>query len=341
MTRPIRLLFLNAYLLWVLRLPGGIQLGGKPGLAARAREIGAMLARDYDIAALCEVFNRAELDAILSGWSSPPDHVLGPGKHRLPVFGKPSGLVTLADGLRIMRTDRYAFRTRGSRLRDTDALSDKGVLLAEIDVGAGDGRLEVYSTHLIMGNDLWRRPGTLHRANSRVRFEQVDELLDFVERTHDPANVALVVGDFNIPAHDPLEPEHPTSDYVRLRTRFDADGFDDLWRLHGEGPGYTYGLDHVGDRLCRDDPERPGFCVEPVDEIDHHKPLRIDYAFLQRPRPRHEVRVTVQSFRRRSFPRPAGAEHHEQLGFLSDHLGLHLDLAVEAVRATERRPVDG
>lgn len=328
--QSLRFLFLNTYLLWALRLFGGLEIGGKPGLTARAREIGMMLAGNYDVAALCEVFNRAELEAILGGWSSPPDHVLGPPEHRFPLFGKPSGLVTIADGLPIMRTDRYAFRERGSVLRDTDALSGKGVLLAEIDVGAGGGRLEVYSTHLIMGNDLWRRPGSLHHANARVRFEQVDELLDFVERTHDPANVALVVGDFNIPARDPLEPEHPTSDYVRLRTRFDADGFDDLWRLHGDGPGYTYGLDHVGELICGDDPARPGFCAEPAEEIDHDKPLRLDYVFLQRPTDRHELRVEVESFRRRSFPRPAEAEHHDQLGFLSDHLGLHLDLRVEA-----------
>jgi endonuclease/exonuclease/phosphatase family metal-dependent hydrolase len=328
--RPVRFLFYNTYLLWVLRLPGGVEVGAKPGVAARACELGQTLPGQYDVMALCEVFNRRELEAILDGWTSRPEVALGPHRRGLPVLGKPSGLATIADGYRIMRTDRHVYRERGQVWRDTDALSSKGVLLTEVDLGVGPGRLEVYSTHLIMGNDVVRRPGSLHRANDRVRFDQVDELLDFVERTHDSANTALVVGDFNIPAYDPLEPTSPSSDYERLRTRFDADGFDDLWRNHGDGPGFTYGLDHVGDAICVPDPDAPEFCAEPAGPQTNHKPLRLDYAFLLRPDDRQRIAVDVMAFRRRSFPRLPGTEGYEDLAFLSDHLGLHLELGATA-----------
>jgi endonuclease/exonuclease/phosphatase family metal-dependent hydrolase len=328
--QPLRFLFYNTYLLWVLRLPGGVELGSKPGVRARANELGQTLPGQYDVMALCEVFNQPELEAILDGWSSRPDVATGPGRRGVPLLGKPSGLVTISDGYRIVRTDRHVYRERGKIWRDTDAFSSKGALLTEVDLGVGPGRLEVYSTHLIMGNDLVRRPGTLHRANDRVRFEQVDELLDFIERTHDSANAAIVVGDFNIPAYDPLEPESPTSDYERLRTRFDADGFDDLWRVHGEGPGFTYGLDHVGDAICAADPDEPDLCAEPAGPQSSNKPLRLDYAFLLRPDPRQRVALKVVTMRRRSFPRQPGTESYDELPFLSDHLGLHIELEVDA-----------
>jgi endonuclease/exonuclease/phosphatase family metal-dependent hydrolase len=325
----VRVLFLNTYLLWVLRLPGGVDVGGKPAVRERASEIGRMLAGGYDVAALCEVFSRTEREAILSGWSSSPEVAVGPVDRRRPPFRKSSGLVTISDGYRIMRTDRHAFAARGSVWRDTDALSTKGALLAEIDLGAGPGRLEVYSTHLIMGNDLVKRPGSVYHANAAVRFDQVDELLDFVERTHDSANAALVVGDFNIPAYDPLESASPSSDYERLRTRFDAAGFDDLWRIHGVGPGYTYGLRHAGAEICRPDPESPELCAEPAEPVGHRRPARIDYAFLLRPDERQRVEIEVKAFRRRAFPRDPTSEGFDDLGFLSDHLGLHLELGVQ------------
>jgi endonuclease/exonuclease/phosphatase family metal-dependent hydrolase len=321
----LRVLVYNTYLLHVLGLPGGIEVAAKPGWRARAGEIGEAVAGQYEVVALTEVFDRVERKAILAGWGSGNvHHEVGPTSGRLPVLGKSSGLLTVVDGPTVVRSDRHRFAERGSRWRDADAYANKGVLLVEIDVGLA-ANLEVYSTHLIYGNDFWKRPGGPHGANAVVRQAQVDEVLDVVAATHRPPNVALVVGDFNVPASDPHE-DPSDRDYRRMRSSFDRAGFEDVWARHGDGPGYTHFYDAPPGGICRPDPSAPDFCAEPAEPPPGGLATRIDYAWLQRPTADHRLAVAVSRLRRRSFPRRAGVEAFDVQPFLSDHLGLHLEL---------------
>ena len=57
-------------------------------------------------------------------------HALGPEESWLPLPRKSSGLLTVLDGVTLIRTDRHTFRRRGVLWRDADVLANKGVLLA-------------------------------------------------------------------------------------------------------------------------------------------------------------------------------------------------------------------
>lgn len=319
----------NTFLLHV-ELPwrgGPIRLEAKPAWPARAAELGRALAGQYDVAALSEVFDEPELRAVLSGWDRrPATHALGPGRRRIPLVGKSSGLVTVADGLPLVRRAVRRFAAKGVSWRDADAFASKGALLVEVDVGAA-GNLEVYSTHLIAGNDFLKRPGGPFTANAAVRHRQVEELVAFIRQVHLPGNVALVVGDFNVPAHDPYEGV-PDRDYERLRSVFEQEGFADVWAEHGRGAGFTNCHGAPPGAVCRPDPDAPHYCAEPAELPVGARAARIDYAWLQRPEPAHLVAASVVAVRRRSFPRRPEADGYDMAPFLSDHLGLHLELDV-------------
>lgn len=325
---PLRVLVYNTFLL-TLRLPrpaDAVDLAAGRASAARARELGPAIAGRYDVAALCEVFHERERRAVLAGWpGAAVDHAVGPGR-RAPLLGASSGLLTIVDGPRITRTATHEFRHRGVLWRDADPLAAKGVLLAEIDAGAA-GNLEVYSTHLMAGNDFLKRRDGAYGSITAVRHRQVDEVVEFVGQCHRPENVALLVGDFNlVAAHSDEAP--PAHVYGGLRDRLDRAGFDDVWAGHGSGPGYTYcDRGHPAD-ACRLDPVAPELCAEPAAPPAGKGAKRIDYAWLQRPDPAHRARVTVRSVRRRSFPRSPGAEGYGRVPHLSDHLGLHLELSL-------------
>jgi len=185
----------------------------------------------------------------------------------------------------------------------------------------------VCSTHLIAGNDFLKRPGGAVGATADVRQRPVDELVGFVREVHRPSNNALVVGDFNVPAHDPDDDE-PERLCERLRQAFDGEGFTDVWAEHGRGGGFTHCRDAGPDAICRLDPGAPDHCAEPAEPAPGTGAARIDYAWLQRPQEGHRLAVSVASVRRRSFPRAPGVEGYELAPFLSDHLALDLELEV-------------
>jgi endonuclease/exonuclease/phosphatase family metal-dependent hydrolase len=305
----LRLLAYNTFLLHI-RLPTrnhGRNVMAAPAYEDRARETGETLAGDYDVVALMEVFDEQEQASVLDGWAARRvDHALGPGPS---VLRKSSGLLTVVDGPTVTRTAVHRFAQRGSPLYDAEVLANKGVLLVEIDAG-GPANLELYSTHLVAGNDFRRRAGAPHSPNP-YRLRQVEELLAFVEREHHPSNVALVVGDLNVDASAPAGPA--ADEHRAMRAAFRSRGFDDVWENHGGGgPDFTY--------------REAGAASSGADV--HAK--RIDYAWLQRPNADHEIAVSPTSIRRRSMPRAAGAPHRDAMPFLSDHLALDLDLALSA-----------
>jgi endonuclease/exonuclease/phosphatase family metal-dependent hydrolase len=328
-----RFLFYNTFLLRAMRVPipgRGRFLHATPAVEARARELGRRLAGQYDVAALCEVFDHAERRAIVAGWGDrgrrAPFDVIGPEPllpFRLPAL-KSSGLFTLVDGPAVTRTTTHLFRTRGDRLRDADAWANKGVLLVEVDVGL-PANVEVYSTHLIWGGELViEHDRAYHPAVFALRQAQAAELLAFVERTHTPGNVTLVVGDFNIDALD------DTSAYADLAALMNAAGFGDVWAEHGDGPGYTCDVRVLRDAICVSDPECPDLGLEPAaprsaEPAANDVGKRIDYVWL---RADGDVTATVAAVRRALFPRPPDAPEVDKMPYLSDHLGLHVELTL-------------
>jgi len=332
----VRVLFYNTFLLRVLPLPGGRWLHTKVAVEARAAEIGAALHQAYDVAALAEVFRPEERDVLVAA-AGPDDalEVATGSAASAPTALSSSGLATLVRHP-LVRDARHTFRSRGHRLRDVDAWSNKGVLMVEVDLGL-PGNLEVYSTHLFYGGELLAA-GERHTSAElpRVRQAQVEELLAFVDATRAPGNVALIVGDLNIDAYG----KGPDGDVEEggvaaadLQQAMHDAGYDDTWTLAGDGPGWTCDLAVVPPERFPADPDEPDLCAEPAPDAEPGDHLvRIDYAFLQRPVPSHQVEVALQRVRRRTFPRPADAPERDQIATMSDHLGLHLELEATARR---------
>lgn len=335
----LRLCFYNAFLLRAgrLPLPGRKRyLHAVPAVDARAAELGRRLAGRYDVAALCEVFDQAERRAIMAGWyrrdrgsgatgrRPRPRSASGPPvlTGRVPLV-KTSGLLTVVDGPRLARTATHLYRVRGHRFLDADAWANKGALLVEVDVGAG-ANVEVYSTHLIWGGDLLFRRERGHRsAVADFRQAQAHELLDFVRRTHVAGNATLIVGDFNIDAL------HPDPAYDDLTAAMRDAGFDDLWLEHGVGPGYTCDARVLRGAIAVPDPDDPDLCLDHPgadDPVAAEAGKRIDFAWMRRPARGDGVAVELAAMRRACFPRAPGVESYDDLPYLSDHLGLHLEL---------------
>ena len=317
-TVELSLLFANTFLLRV-PWPGPLarlgHLHAKPAVRARAREYGDVL-HEYDVVALCEVFQADDLDEMLDSWGGPrrPDEAVGPGPRSSGAAG--SGLVTMAGPGRIVRSRSRAFSRQGSKWRDSDAWSAKGALVTEVELPGVPGNLEVVSTHLIAGGDVADTAGH-RRATEEVRFAQVAEVLSEARAAHRWGNASLIVGDFNVQAGTPAGD--------RLEVAMRAAGYRDLWLDHGVGPGWTCDAIALGEAITAPDPADDRFCADPAPP--HEGADRIDYAFLQMPES-DSPPVTVRALRRRVFPRTPDKPEHGTMGLLSDHVALHLDLTI-------------
>ena len=338
--RRIHLLVWNTFLLRPRLVPWGVPLPAvsemaAPAVADRAAAIGAALAGTYDVAALAEVFDPIERRWVLNGWDARTGvtALAGPERTFLPLgpaaFAS-SGLFTVVDGLAVTRSRQHRFTVRGDRLHDADAWSNKGVLLVEVDPLGDDtaGKVEIYSTHLFWGTGLL--PGGRSADPERrhhLRMQQVDELVAFVERTHRPENVATVVGDFNVLAHDAEQPGPPGRWHLDLTAKLAPLGLVDTWVARGVGPGPTCGV--AEDPFDEEDSECPGRLVDdPGDQGAQPGRERIDYVWVQSATPEHRLELSFGRPRRRAFPRHTGAPGFDRLPRLSDHLALEIELVV-------------
>lgn len=345
--RLVRLLFLNAYLLRPVSLGIGRRRwepGAAPAVADRADELGRTLAGAYDVVALSEVFTGADRDRVVRGWTSAgrnPDVVVGPpggrGRAQGPTLVS-SGLVTVADGPQVVRSDWHRFAAQGHRLADADPWAAKGVLLAELDVGLA-GHVDLYSTHLCAGGGLLPGFGRRAAATDVVRREQAAELAGFVTATHRPENLVVVVGDMNVSvvsdgSDDPARPQRD------LLATLGALGLEDLWDRGDRGPGPTSSMDRFPDAVGPPDPsddrladDAPRASTGVSAGARSDRGARIDRAFVERTTEQHQIIVRHATIRRRRLPRRPGAPDSDRLAHLSDHLGLHVELRLRSAGA--------
>ena len=324
----VHVAFWNTWLLsprlWATgpRLPGMAGWFG-PEVEERAPLVGRAVAGRFDVVALAECFERSEQDAVARAW---PGATLVAGPQRRRTRPQGSGLATLVrPGLPVVRTARHAFQTGGD-LRDSDTFATKGVQLVAVRVVDGLPPLEVAATHLFAGGDLLPVPGaedaTRHHA---VRMRQVDELVAFLDAEHDPASPLLLVGDFNVQAHDddPTLPE-PEARYRDLAERLAAAGLVDVWAGHGVGPGSTCTFTDPAD--LPSDPDEPDLVVDDADaEPAGTAGERIDYLWLSTP-----VGSEVHLERPRRWSFTGRGVTGGPAGSLSDHLALSVRLRLSA-----------
>jgi hypothetical protein len=296
--------------------------------------VGHALAGRFDVCALAECFETHERQAVAAAWPEPAT-AAGVGRGRIRTTN--SGLFTIVDPRRADLTyrARMAFKAGGD-VRDADTFATKGALLTRVrQVGSpgqrrrraheGRAELDVVSTHLFAGGDFLPVPGSANRSRHHgVRMEQVDELVEFVGREHDPMVPLLLVGDFNVAAHD-ADPDldDPAERYRDLLDHLAPLGVTDLWPELGLGPGRTSGF---GTRTPASDPADPDRVLDQPEDRDAEPGFeRIDYLFLAQPADR--ARARAERPRRWAFPRPD--QHAGPSDALSDHLALSVMVHID------------
>ena len=314
-----------------------LDLVGKASRRIRAVEIARLLASEYDLAALCEVFTSATRGQMLQAMKGARQVADAAGPPRGSGVGRVgSGLlsVCLGQGRRLVRAAWRPFTRHGDPLREGDAWATKGVLLLEVDLGPG--RLELFSTHLLAGNDLLASRRRLLRLASpllsdaqllALRLSQVDDLLAFYREQHNPQNVAMVVGDFNLSAQDP-------DTHAALQERMASAKLRDAWPHPGWAGPEPRGDTHAtggGGRSSRlnwlGEPDRDGYLD---DRVPSPRPTdRIDYIFVEEPTAAHTFNLDLTRIRRRAFPREPRGQGGER--YLSDHVGLDTTLIASPV----------
>lgn len=330
----LRVAFWNTWLLRPRLWPGGPAIpGGERFFAPQVREraplVGAAIRGRFDVCALGEVFDVEQQRSV--GAAIPSGRlVAGPGTGRFRATG--SGLTTVVDESRIdlVRSETHVFRSGGD-VRDSDTFATKGALFTRVRVAPDLPDVDIVSTHLFAGGDLLPVPGASDaRRHHRVRMDQVDELVAFVERVRSPDNPLFVVGDFNVPAHDPTL-ERPEARYDDLHARLAPLGLVDVWADHGVGPGPTCTFTAPDD--LPPDPDEPDRLDDRDDEDDHGPGERIDYLWFAPP---IDGTVDVELDRPRRWAFTERGVTGGPAGSLSDHLALSVTLRMHARAAADR-----
>lgn len=322
MTRStIRLAFWNTWLLRPVLWPGGprVPIGEDklaPDVDRRSPLVGSAIADRFDVVALGECFEAREQQAVAATW---PEATVVPGPTRKGPRLTGSGLMTLvAPTVGVAHQTRHRFRSGGD-WRDSDTFATKGALLTRVCTAEGL-EIDVVSTHLVAGGDLFPIPGhddTVRHHAARMR--QTDELVAFVERERCPDVAVVMLGDFNVCAYD-HEPSlgDPTERYRDLAGRIEPLGLSDVWAEHGIGPGHTCTFDGPADLPA--EPAEPDMVRdEPGDDPATAPGERIDYLWAGSSSD-GTVRIDTERPRRWAF---TGRDARGgPAGSLSDHLAL-------------------
>lgn len=336
--KSLRFLWLNTYLVPQMQIEtpiyDGVVFDGAPARPERAYAIGQMIKNaQYDVAALCEVFSLQHQDMILSAWDKTPYWVRGPGEgeitYELEILGglisadiltvetASSGLLTLLPGrYGLVSHEREIFTEKGERTRDADAWANKGILKVVVDTGFNT-KLEIYSTHLIFG-------GGLRSISDNERYsiqrKQLDQLVNFINRSKDPKSFIMVAGDFNIYADENF--------YHELQGRLqDQLGLEDVWPRYATAKyGAKVGKTNNPSACKSDSLPCDRYADDNLNAINVTQEGRIDYIFIQKPLESHDITIDISRPRRLILKRNSHDPKYNEISYLSDHVGLELTM---------------
>lgn len=153
----------------------------------KPRDWAGYIADNFDVACLQEAFTDRAVRRLVDCLDPKPTvHDKNAGTNIAS-----SGLATLVwrrsiSGRRWLRFTRQA---------GWDRWAKKGVILTEVDLGPGQGMLQIYNTHLNAARDR-RRLG--YQEERLVTVRQCFELAKFVVATRKPEAAGIVCGDFNL-----------------------------------------------------------------------------------------------------------------------------------------------
>lgn len=339
----------------------------------RKHEIGTMLKREgYDVAGLCEVWLPDHEEAITDNAGD----VDSRWKSNDGFLATNNGLLTLVSndspGPNATIESSALGEFDPEDAEGLDANVRKGFLHTEIDLK--HGCVDLFVTHL---NHRWEE-----ERYPEARQAQIDTLLEQMDQITEDGNVTIVGGDFNVLGN--------RVEYDEMVRKMDERRqLQDVWLTRGGAVANTSwfashfywngdGFEKPGEDGEQswpddsDEPDWPWVCEkyhegchcepyqqtrrvsryddDPTVRID--KNARLDYVFLEEPKPSHDFHVDVKRVRRKLFPRiPQGASgqgQNEQDAidcattmadcpedtscdfeqYLSDHMGLELELVV-------------
>jgi endonuclease/exonuclease/phosphatase family metal-dependent hydrolase len=319
----LRFLFANTYLFdGVLGF-----VNEAPARSARAAEFGRIIDEEYDVAALCEVFEDDDRETLLESIDADVRSETGPEGYFTQIT---SGLQTVSK-LPVTATGQHWYDAGSPYVA-------KGVLYTRIEVGPG--AIDLFSTHTYV--DVGVDDGLVGPDVAYYRRQQLEELVEFVEETkaeHDPEGrvPTIVTGDFNVQAR--------SEEHENVAWMADRLNLYDAWSRHRNGSGPTWmareGEEYDGGNMypiCRFDTggEAPFYCTE----TDSAQGMRLDYVFVENEAESHVISLDVESIRRRPWWRNPDvgpgesatdywrSDEEETPNYLSDHMGLEVDFAV-------------
>jgi hypothetical protein len=294
--------------------------------------------KSYQIMALCEVWRQVSQDRIANnlghtGYS----YVSGSGVANGKLNG--SGLLQIIQLFKVIENETvsHVYSTCGDEYGDSDYWASKGVLLTRIRIKDGNPpwEIDLFSTHLHWGGELLgefiENMEPTWEARVQVRQAQIRELVTFIRLHHNPRNVAILTGDFNISANDTrtfpfLE---NCNEYVNLVQQLQTLNLYDQWtdwpyvdwNVAKAKPdwkcssGRTDGKDWDNYK----DYAGPIYIRDPVKDSSEAECPRYDHIFIERPTTEHSFMLDISRIQRRHFKRDG--QNHE-IAMLSDHLGL-------------------
>lgn len=324
-----------------------IELKSKKNTQMRSKEIGKMIFRKYDIACLCEVFLDDDIwNNILRPWTDDSLTAVSAFENSGLRFLLRNSVGKLGNVL------FRPFENEGG-INDSDSMANKGMFMNIVNTGLGT--IEIFSTHLFYGDTLLDIP-LLNKITdverSEIKIAEVNELKDFYIRHHNPENVAIIVGDFNIDGNANLNRNGNTDEhfreYKKLKDIMNSIGMYDLWvwdvykrlpkagftsRLTEDDTGIDNDIDFLHCEqvkgIYNDQVIVDGVCNDQIIKEPRHSKLgegRLDFVFIQRPEPSHTFNLDITTPQRLSFPFETNEE--EKQFYLSDHMGIAFDIIV-------------
>jgi endonuclease/exonuclease/phosphatase family metal-dependent hydrolase len=254
--------------------------------------------KGFDIAAVCELYGKGRLKRMRKGYETSysgvdrkyfrPEHCVmvgyedeSPAARRI-VHSESSGDV---------------FQHAGPGLSAEPVWGRESWLRAVIEVPPlrGNPKFEVYLTHL------QPVPGGLSKdKRQQAKINQMRELAGVIRTRNENDQVKsrpkIVLGDFNI--HSSGRPGSMGRDsglekgeyFSNLMHQMHSVGMQDVWLTYG-GPGN-----------CSDDPD--GYLCSPFPSKEgDYRGGRLDYIFLKKPRPYHELHIDVSRTKLVKWPK--------------------------------------
>ena len=297
----------------------------KPAVSERATELGRYINfHKMDISILCEVFEKNVRKKIVRDEFNQMYIVSQIAESTTDS----SGLVNFVNKLDIKSKPKKYFHEFKAE-EGSDVFAAKGILMTVLDFGLGESSLEVYSTHLNAG------------GGGTTRIAQLEELVRFFNKVHNPINPVIFSGDFNIGVYE-------DNDYSELNQKLNSLNLIDLWEARNKidgktTPGYTSGIRRIPHLIGKTDEDERFY----KDEVSPNQPNevkvngelqanRIDYIWVSKPSPYHSFYLDFTRPRRLNmernaphnpnYPNSNQIPKYDEIKFLSDHIGLFTNL---------------